>query len=242
MGDGSRRTGAFIPVKTRRAFEDICEQIRGEIQAGNLVPGDRLPSERDLAEQFQVSRSTVREAFRTLEIGGIVTLHKGAKGGAVLQKGDNQPITRTMHDLLILGGISLQDFTEARVCIQKEIIELACERATQDDFAALERNIARTAEIGLLDRLDERTELTIEFYSLLAEASRNRAMVILMSAITEPLRGYLRRLGPDRSWDVAESRAKFLAHLRNRDKAAAVAEMISHMTRLHRFMLARIEG
>ncbi|MCB1474506.1 MAG: FadR family transcriptional regulator [Rhodobiaceae bacterium] len=242
MGEIARKTGAFIPVKTRRAFEEICDQIRGEIQAGNLVPGDRLPSERDLAEQFQVSRSTVREAFRTLEISGVVTLHKGSKGGAVLQRGDNQPITQTMHDLLMLGSISLQDFTEARVCIQKEIIELACERATDEDYDAIEQNIARTSEISLADRLEERTELTIEFYSLLARASKNSAMAILMSAITEPLRDYLRRLGPDRSWNVAESRLKFLGHLRRRDKDAAVAEMVAHMTRLHAFMIGKIES
>ena len=57
----------FRPVKTKRAFEEVCDQIRSEIQAGRITAGDKLPSERDLAEQLQVSRATVREAFRTLE-------------------------------------------------------------------------------------------------------------------------------------------------------------------------------
>ena len=77
----------FKPIRTKRAFEEVCDQIREEIQSGNLAPGDKLPSERELAEQFHVSRSTVREAFRTLEIGGVLELQKGVRGGAVVLMG-----------------------------------------------------------------------------------------------------------------------------------------------------------
>lgn len=232
---------SFKPVRTRRAFEDICDQIRAEIQAGKLRAGDKLPAERELAEQFQVSRATVREAFRTLEIGGVLELHKGVKGGAVVMRGNITPITQTMEDLLSLGGLSLQEFTEARVCLQKEIIRLACERGTEEDFAALEDNIERTQRIDIQTHLDERTELTQEFYELLARATGNRAMSVLMSALTIPLAYYLKRIGNDRTWDVAASRRKFVGHLRERDVDAAVAEMESHMERLHAFMLLRMK-
>ncbi|WP_068297781.1 FadR/GntR family transcriptional regulator [Pararhodobacter sp. CCB-MM2] len=229
----------FRPVKTKRAFEEVCDQIRSEIQAGRIAAGDKLPSERDLAEQLQVSRATVREAFRTLEIGGVLTLQKGVKGGAVVMHGDVRPINQTISDLLSLGGLSLADYTEARKCLQKEIIRLACERATEADFAALEANIAATREKTSESQIEDRTALTVQFYALLARATKNKAMEILMSAVTEPLAYYIKQIGVDRSWDVAASRTKVVRHLRERDTEAAIAEMISHMERLHTYMLSR---
>lgn len=230
----------FKPVRTRRAFEEICLQVREQVRAGNLSAGDKLSAERELAQQFQVSRSSVREALRALEIAGVVTLQKGAHGGAVIQKGTPEPLTRTMHDLLLLGGVSLQDFTEARVCLQREVVRLACERATEEDFLALEENVAKTANVGTPDRALERTELTIEFYALLAKATRNEVLCALMAAITDPLRDYIAKLGPDRSWDIAAARGQLLVRLRARDADGAIDEMVAHMRRLHRHLLGKL--
>lgn len=191
-----------------------------------------------MAEQFGVSRATVREALRTLEIGGILTLQKGVKGGAVIMRGDAKPITRTIEDLLLLGSLSLKDFTEARVCVQKEIIRLACERGTEEDFAAIETNIERTRQATLQGNIDKRLELTEEFYALLAAATKNGAMSVLMSAFTVPMTYYVRQIGHDRTWDVAASRRKFVGHLRKRDSKAASSEMMRHMQRLHDFLLS----
>lgn len=233
---------SFKPIRTKRAFEEVCEQIRYQIQTGSLTPGDKLPSERELAEQFHVSRSTVREAFRTLEIGGVLELHKGVHGGAVLVSGNEKPITQTMADLLSLGGISLKDYTEARACMQREMIRLACERGTDEDFAVMEDNLARMRAAGPDISIEARTALTQEFYDGLARATHNVAMVIIMRAFTEPLSFYLNNIGVDRSWDVAASREKFLRHLRDRDVHAATEEMIGHMNRLHAYMLSQQPG
>jgi len=230
---------AFKPVRTRRAFEEICDQIRHEIQSGTLTAGDKLPSERELAEQFEVSRSTVREAFRTLEIGGVLSLQKGVKGGAVVMQGNTKPITQTMEDLLSLGGLSLEDYTEARVILQREIIRLACERGTEEDFAAMEANINELSAAGEDISSDLRSQLTEEFYELLAQSTKNRAISVVMSAFTEPLGFYIRKIGPDRTWDVAASRNKFLGHLRDRDVDSAIDEMVKHMQRLHSYILSQ---
>jgi len=228
----------FEPVRTKRAFEQICEQIRREIQSGNLGVGDKLPAERELAEQFVVSRSTVREAFRTLEIGGVLTLNKGVKGGAFVKQADERPITQTITDLLSLGSMSLEDYTEARVSVQREMIRMACERGTEEDFSAMEDNIARMRAAGPGIEVGERNKLTREFYDALAKATKNGAMEVLMRVFTEPLTFYLNQIGVDRSWDVAESRENFVKHLRARNVEAATNEMVSHMQRLHAYLLS----
>jgi len=157
-------------------------------------------------------------------------------------QGDTRPITQTISDLLSLGGLSLSDYMEARVCLQKEIIKLACERGTEEDFTALEKNIEETEQMSTPAHVEDRTAHTIAFYRLLAAATKNTAMSILMAAVTEPLGYYIKQIGVDRSWNVAESRRRFLRHLRNRNAEAAEKEMLSHMQRLHSYMLSRQVG
>ena len=140
-GTDDKTRPAFGPVKTRRVFEEICDQIRREVAAGTLRPGDKLPAERELALQFGASRTAVREALRSLEIAGVVGLQKGVKGGAFILDGNPTAVTQSIHDMLALGRISLDNLTEARMLTEQVVIRLACERATEEDFDALDRNI-----------------------------------------------------------------------------------------------------
>ena len=80
----------FSPARTQRTFEVIGDQIREQVRSGALRSGDKLPAERALAEQFGTSRNAVREALRALEHAGLITLQKGAHGGALL--GRCQPL------------------------------------------------------------------------------------------------------------------------------------------------------
>ena len=125
-----RAAPTFEPIRTRRAFEEICDRIRAQIAAGTLRPGDKLPPERELAEQLGVGRNALREALRSLEIAGIVRLQKGTKGGAFIQAGDASRMDEVVRDMLSLGSISVAELTEARVHIQDLVVRLACERAT----------------------------------------------------------------------------------------------------------------
>ncbi|HEY9280152.1 MAG TPA: winged helix-turn-helix domain-containing protein, partial [Eoetvoesiella sp.] len=80
--DRPERRPSFSPIRPQRAFEEVCEQIRREVAAGTLRPGDRLPPERELAEQLGVSRTAIREALRSLENAGLVQCQQGMGGGA----------------------------------------------------------------------------------------------------------------------------------------------------------------
>ena len=97
----------FQPIHTRRAFEEICERIREQIAPGLLKPGDKLPPERELAQQLGVGRNVLREALRSLEIAGILRLQKGAKGGAFIHEGDASRMDEVVRDMLSLGSISV---------------------------------------------------------------------------------------------------------------------------------------
>jgi len=135
------------PKIKRRAFEEICERIRAQLAAGKLKPGDKLPPERELALKLGVSRAAVREALRSLEIAGVVGLHKGARGGAFILKGDPDLVTRSIRDMFHLGRISLDNLTEARTMIMQVAIQLASERIRPTTVAALERNVDRLTTV-----------------------------------------------------------------------------------------------
>ena len=90
----------FSPARGRRAFDDIIEQIRERLKNGELKPGDRLPSERFLAEQFDVSRNTVREALRMLEIAGLIVIRKGSAGGGFIAPNGPDVVARNVSGMV----------------------------------------------------------------------------------------------------------------------------------------------
>jgi GntR family transcriptional regulator, transcriptional repressor for pyruvate dehydrogenase complex len=232
----SARMPDFGPIKPKRVFEEICERIRNELSSGTLRPGDKLPPERELAERFGVSRTAVREAFRSLEMSGLIGLQKGAKGGAFILDG-NPTVRQSLQDMASVGHISLNDLTEARVLIQEAIVRLACEQATEADFAALEADIDRTEVLTREGRLRERLDYSINFHKVLARTTKNQVMIIMIDALTYILRILINQLGPHPRLDLVESRRKFLGHLRARDADAAVAEMTDHLTKLHQHLV-----
>src|ERR1700758_2272416 len=105
----ARRAPAYAPVQTRRAFEAVADQIRDQLTSGALQPGDRLPPERELAEQFSLSRNTVREALRSLEMAGVLEFRKGATGGAFVREGHGDAVVAGFSDLFRLGAIRPAD-------------------------------------------------------------------------------------------------------------------------------------
>src|ERR1700733_14479982 len=155
---GAPAVPKFRPIHTRRAFEEICERIREQLALGVLKPGDKLPPERDLAQQLGVSRNVLREALRSLEMAGVLRLQKGVKGGAFIQEGDTGRMNDVMQDMLSLGTISVRELSEARIHVIDLVVRLACANARQPDFEVLEANIERTelatSEGRMLDRVE----------------------------------------------------------------------------------------
>lgn len=218
---------SFQQVKTRRVFEEICEQIRQRLAAGVLKPGDKLPAERDLATEFRVSRPAVREALRTLEISGVVSLQKGVKGGAFIRDGNPALLTQSLQDLMFLGRVSLASLAEARHLINGVVIELACERATEDDFLALEANMR---EIEQSDDLEHRANEGVRFFGLIARATRNEVLVMLVDSLSDIIRFVIDRTGRKARPELVPVRHRILKALRARDAKAAARGMEEYLT------------
>jgi DNA-binding FadR family transcriptional regulator len=233
------RLVAFRRIKTTRAFEEIAEQIRNELSTRRLRAGDRLPPERALAEQFGVSRNTLREALRSLENAGLLRLQKGAAGGAFVRESTGEAIVTGLRDMFHLGAIQPEHLTEARVMIESIVVRTACERAGAEDLAALDANI-QAAEQAARDKVSfyEQAGLHLDFHRVLARATKNPVMVIVMEALIDVMLHFIRDIGQQRNSWVLPSRRRFMKHFAAGDVEAAVTEMGQLLERLNRYYLS----
>ena len=232
----------FRLIKTPRAFEEIAAQIRKELSNRRLRPGDRLPAERALAEQFGVSRNTLREALRSLENSGLLRLQKGASGGAFVRECTGDAIVAGLRDMFHLGAIQPEHLTEARVLIESIAVRAACERATSEDLAALKVNLA-SAEQAARAKVNfyDQAAIHLDFHRILARATKNPVMVIVMEALIDVMAHFIRAIGQTRNPWVLPSRRRFMKHFEARESDAAVAEMEQHLERLNRYYLSLVK-
>lgn len=165
----------------KRAFHAVVEALRGDILAGRRQPGQRLPGEQELVEQFEVSRSVVREALRVLEAQGLVEIRHGYHGGAFVATDALAPLLAAMQMSLQLGQLDVGALYEARLMLEPVLARLAAERATQ---SAVEQLRAKHTEIAeLADTGGDPFVANLEFHALVATAGGNQALSLLMEAL-----------------------------------------------------------
>jgi GntR family transcriptional regulator, transcriptional repressor for pyruvate dehydrogenase complex len=132
--------------RRKKAYEEIADCIRGEILAGNLTLGQRLPSEQELAEQFGNSRAAVREAIRTLEGTGFVTVKKGNTGGTFVAQNYDKPVIDSIGHMVAAGEVNFDDLFVVRSLVECYAAERLALHGSQDEIGPLE---------ALLDAADQ---------------------------------------------------------------------------------------
>lgn len=227
----------FAPIRTKRVFEEICEQVRREMAAGSLRPGDKLPPERELALKLGVSRAAVREALRSLEIAGVVGLHKGARGGAFILKGDPDLVTRSIRDMFHLGRISLDNLTEARTLVMQVAMQLACERIRPTTVAALERNVDRLTTLPVSGKAAERVAISAEFYRLISQATDNTVLQVIIEALTDIVLQQVEQSNIEFFPNLIAHRRRLVEYIATRQVDEAKREMTEHLQRLRRHLM-----
>jgi GntR family transcriptional regulator, transcriptional repressor for pyruvate dehydrogenase complex len=228
-----RREGEdiFAPVTIARASSSIADQIRAAILSGRLQQGERLPPERELAEQFGVSRVTVRDALRGLEAMGLIEVRVGARGGAFVTVPSGALMGQAMSDMMLMQAISPEDIVEARLILELGTVTLACVRATQEDLERL-RELHENAGRELSAKTYTR-ELSWDFHALLAHAAHNPAVDGLTlsfrsSLSMHPIRT---REGAKAFVRTVEEHGRILDAVERRDGATARREMAVHLLR-----------
>lgn len=227
----------FAPITTRRISEEIGAQIREQISSGAYPTGSRLPTERELSEQFAVSRMAVREGMRTLEVAGLIQLKKGRHGGAFVSESSANLVTQQVRDMIDLGRATLPMLMEARLKIMDIVVRLACERATPAHIRTLAENIDKTEMLTESGHIEERSLVAIEFSKLLADATGNHILSALVEGLSEVLRHFIISVHPNPIEHVIPARRKLVEQLRERDEDGAAATMAQYLKDTHSVLL-----
>jgi GntR family transcriptional repressor for pyruvate dehydrogenase complex len=219
-------------VSIGRISEVIVEQVRLLIRQGQLLAGDRLPSERELCERFGVSRVTVREALRVLEANGLVEIRVGARGGAFVTAPSSRLVGEGIADLISLATLTAGEVTEARQVFELGIVGLVCERATEEDVAALYEICDRSS--AALQGDDYPLALSAEWHSRYAQSAHNRAVAMLVASLHGPLLMSLekaREAAPLHGHRGVEEHRSLVDAIAARDTERAKALMSEHLHR-----------
>jgi GntR family transcriptional regulator, transcriptional repressor for pyruvate dehydrogenase complex len=204
------------PARSVRAIQDITDQIREELRAGRLRPGQRLPAERELAKVLGVGRNTVREAMSMLEVSGLIERRPGTTGGAFIRASTGSAVADRISDGMMLGRYSTENIIEARLALETFIARQACKRGTDEEFDALSANIERTAAIPT-SSWEEKLASYGEFLQIFVGAARNPLLSELAKPLVESTAALVRRIGPPKRDNVLDIRRKLVAALKERD-------------------------
>ena len=177
--------GMFRPLKKKRYSDQIAEVIQRRILKNHLEIGTGLPSELDLARDFQVSRSVIREALRILEDAGLVKIMKGPSGGIFVANGYHKPIKKTLDNLVLSGEIRLDHLFDVRLLLEPHIAEEAAVHARDSDIEAL-RDLIDDSSRNLEDPLHLKQN-NLMFHLQLARASGNPVFALLLESVMELL-------------------------------------------------------
>jgi GntR family transcriptional repressor for pyruvate dehydrogenase complex len=173
---------ALGKVKRRALHEDVMVQLAAYLRQGKLKPGDRLPPERELAERMQVSRTTLREALRLMQLQSLIVSRHGS--GTYLAEGKAARLAQAVTE------VALHDIFEARRLLDPWMAALAARRATPKDIVRLKSILQEQEE--QMRRAVDGADSDTRFHSAIAEATHNRALIQLAQVLTEifaPSRG-----------------------------------------------------
>lgn len=221
--NGSTRAG--------RASEDVATQILDAFYAEGLKPGEWLGTEAELAERFNVSRVTIRDAVSALAARGLIEVRVGARGGLRVATSDPARLLDAFSIQLRLMGLTRDELFEAMLAIEPVTASLAAERASEAQIAALRELVEQSREC--MDDALQFTSLAVGFHQTLAAMSHNRALQASLGALRST---QLEHLGPPTTRPVAERVARIhtsiLQAIAAHDPALARTRMLDHLAAL----------
>jgi GntR family transcriptional repressor for pyruvate dehydrogenase complex len=215
-------------VRTSRLYEQIVQQVQESIQKGTLKPGDQLPPERELAQQFGVSRTAVREAVKALREKGLVEAYPGR--GTFITDGTTSTIGQSLDRMMKIGQPEGSAYlAEVRETLEPEIAALAARRADEEDLASM-RELISVMDSARKDP-EAFIEADLDFHLALAEAAANPLILSLIDSIVGLLREQRMRIfhvegGPERG---QYHHKRILEAIEHRDPLGAREAMKAHM-------------
>lgn len=214
------------PIASSDKIEQVINALHRLIVDGNLKPGTELPAERVLAEQFQVSRFSLREALRAAQAQGLIEIKRGKK--PTVTDPSAAAAAKVMGLTLRRSKKPFSDLTVARQGLEYQIVKLAAEKAKPEHIQALQSTIDEMEQHK--NDIDLCMEKDIEFHNILLDASNNAVFEIMLASVSELLKKSRRATLEYRGIDLAiDFHKKILEAVRNHNPQKAAEAMATHL-------------
>ena len=229
-----------LRIERKRLTDQIIEHLVALIADGELKPGDKLPPEPQLMEQFGVGRSSIREAIGALELIGLVTVRPG-HGTHITDSLDKVQTKSVGLSLITIGQDKIRDLVEARVELEQAIVRLAAQRATEEDIAELKAQHKKLIAASKSGRKQIKADLG--FHTTLAKASHNSVLIRFLSELRQPMRHWMgQKAKYDWGYDqVIEEHEAILNAVESRDVEKAQSAMRIHVEKAGNKLVSAIK-
>jgi GntR family transcriptional repressor for pyruvate dehydrogenase complex len=230
----------IAPISVPKAAVVLANSLREQILDGRIPEGQTLPNERDLAARAGLSRPSVREALRILEVEGLVVTRPGRAGGAEVVRPDVSMIQRSMETFIRGKGIRLQSVLEAREAVEPQAARLAARHWNDEDWTDLQESHDRL--LGDLGDLQRFLKANFDWHQAVVKASHNELLIAFISSIAQPLYAATDLRGfnsPEVRKAVGIAHGKVMDALRQRDADAAWRRMGRHVGAYHESVAKR---
>ncbi len=225
--------GEFTKITLSRKSEDVVKQIYEALLRGDLKPHQRLSSESELAEAFGVSKLTVREAVRSLELMEIVEVRKGGSGGLFIREPDLVSIAEKIESIMRIPNIAVTDITETRSALETHILResLPKQKIPKDMMEKLEENITLSQQYLATGETLKRLRANFDFHLMIASLTNNNMLIMLHRVTCGMLLRFFELAHPSREMAVKsiDAHRRILAAIRDRDFDKAAVINIEHM-------------
>ena len=241
----------FAKLKFSRASEYIEKEIKQAIIDGNLKPGDKLPTEKEMAIQFGVSIVTLREALRGLEIFGLIQKKKGLGGGIFISNLSSNSLKASLGNFFDFKNLSPQHLYEVRKIIEPSSIKLAVQNITPYEIIKIEENVSycekKLIKLGPFLNEEEFFDLdekNNDFHRLIAEGSHNPILSLTIDYIFDFLwECETNILIPDIIYSKSniEDHRNILEYLKQRNVEKCEEKMFQHLKRLDEYLIEKVK-
>ncbi|MCD4677190.1 MAG: FadR family transcriptional regulator [Desulfobacula sp.] len=232
----------FETVKANRISQNIVEQIRSAILDGELQIGDQLPSEKNFARHFGVSKSSLREAYRVLEAFGLLEIRQGMTGGAFIKEVDLTTVKNCLVNYFFFQNPGIRNYTQIRTFIEPEVVKICAEKITDEEIEYLENNILAMEQEP--DGKSFISDLDIAFHKKLVDITGNEMISLIVESIQTALINIKRIVHTDEQFlkMVCNDHRKIVNALREHDPEKASKAMLKHINEVEKGMLASKSG
>ncbi len=224
----------FNQVRQGRISDNIVAQIKDAVFTGTYRPGDKLPSETELKRLFNVSRVPLREALRSLEEMGLISIRSGVLGGAFVAEMGIKSVSDSLSNMMRLGKISLKDIWQFRLLIEPNMCRLAAAERSDWDLQQIEEVISLREQAVKAKKIPAFAD--IDFHHAIARATRNPLLILIMDAVGQSLFVNMKRLhlSLNDHISIVKFHRKILEALRGKEAEKVEELMSTHLADVSR--------